>query len=119
MVTGNPLDFRNDSGSDSPSRSGRDHIARPQFRGGHDDGANAHGLTIDFSHQSYLTVTIGEESIDYLVRDWPRPCFHDASRIVLGCDTSNGSVMDFQKAACLLRSHLPNSDGHDAIVLRG
>src|SRR6266498_5145939 len=106
MVTGNPFDFRNDSGSHSASRSGRDHIARPQFRGADHDGAKAHGLAIDFSHQSYLMVTIGEESIDNLLRDWPRPRFNDASRIVLGGDTANCSVMDFQKPPCVLGSHL-------------
>jgi hypothetical protein len=112
VFTRNSFDFRNDSRPDPTSGSTRGHVARPQFGVADHDGTNADDVTIHFSHQSYFPVTVGEESFDYLVSDWSRPCLNDGSRVVFGCDTSNGSVMDFQEAACVLGSHLTNSDGH-------
>ena len=74
---GNPFDFRNESGPHPTSGSSRGHVARPQLRVADHDYANAHRFTIHFSHQAYLPVAIGDESVDYLVIDWPRPCLHD------------------------------------------
>jgi hypothetical protein len=119
VFTRNSFDFRNDSRPDPTSGSTRGHVARPQFGAADHDGTNADDFTIHFSYQSYFPVTVGEESFDYLVSDWSRPCLYDGRRVVFGCDTSNRSVMDFQEAACVLGSHLTNGDGHGRQAQRG
>ena len=77
MFTGNLFNFPNESGPNSTSCSTRCHVARPQFRVADHDSANADRFTIDFSHQSYLPVTVGEESFDRLISNWSRPCLND------------------------------------------
>ena len=77
VFTGDLFDLRNESGPDAASDRTRCHVARPQFRVADHDGADTDRLTLDFSHQPYFAIAVGEESFDDLISDWPRPCLDD------------------------------------------